>query len=59
MNKEVTLKNNIGYENLESQFQKIVSLRKNQTWMLIGRKGIGKRTLSMSCLLYTSDAADD
>ena len=47
MNKEITLKKNIGYENLERQFQKIVSLRKNQTWMLIGRKGIGKRTLSM------------
>ena len=47
MNKEITLKKNIGYENLESQFQKIVSLRKNQTWMLVGRKGIGKRTLSM------------
>ena len=47
MNKEITLKKIIGYENLESQFQKIVSLRKNQTWMLVGRKGIGKRTLSM------------
>ena len=47
MNKDITLKKNIGYENLESQFQKIVSLRKNQTWMLVGRKGIGKRTLSM------------
>ena len=47
MNKEITLKNNIGYEKLETQFQKIVSLRKNQTWMLVGRKGIGKRTLSM------------
>ena len=47
MNKEITLKKNIGYENLESQFQKIVSLKKNQTWMLVGRKGIGKRTLSM------------
>ena len=47
MNKEITLKNNIGYEKLENQFQKIVSLRKNQTWMLVGRRGIGKRTLSM------------
>ena len=47
MIKEIILKKNIGYENLESQFQKIVSLRKNQTWMLVGRKGIGKRTLSM------------
>ena len=47
MNKEITLKKIIGYENLESQFQKIVSLRKNQTWMLVGSKGIGKRTLSM------------
>ena len=52
MNKEITLKKNIGYENLESQFQKIVSLRKNQTWMLIGRKGIGKRTLSMLSLIH-------
>ena len=47
MNKEITLKKNIGYKNLESQFQKIVSLRKNQTWMLIGKRGVGKRTLSM------------
>ena len=30
MNKEITLKKNIGYENLEDQFQNMVSLSKNQ-----------------------------
>ena len=47
MNKEITIKKIIGFENLEKQFQNIILLRNNQTWMLIGRKGIGKRTLSM------------
>ena len=47
MNKEISIKKIIGFENLEKQFQNIISLRNNQTWMLIGRKGIGKRTLSM------------
>ena len=47
MNKEIKIMKNIGFENLEKQFQNIISLRNNQTWMLIGRKGIGKRTISM------------
>ena len=47
MNKEIAIKKIIGFENLEKQFQNIILLRNNQTWMLIGRKGIGKRTLSM------------
>ena len=47
MNKEIKIIKNIGFENLEKHFQNIISLRNNQTWMLIGRKGIGKRTISM------------
>ena len=47
MDENIIIKNTVGFNDLENQFQKTVLLRKNQTWMLIGKRGIGKRTLSM------------
>ena len=47
MDENIIIKNTIGFNDLENQFQKTVLSRKNQTWMLIGKRGVGKRTLSM------------
>ncbi|MFL2813142.1 MAG: hypothetical protein ACJ0BU_00075 [Candidatus Puniceispirillales bacterium] len=58
MNENIIIKNIIGFNDLENQFQKTVLSRKNQTWMLIGKRGIGKRTLSMRFAGYVINDFD-
>ena len=58
MDENIIIKNTIGFNDLENQFQKTVLSRKNQTWMLIGKRGIGKRTLSMRFAGYVINDFD-
>jgi len=58
MDENIIIKNIIGFNELENQFQKTVLLRKNQTWMLIGKRGVGKRTLSMRFAGYVINDFD-
>ena len=58
MNENIIIKNTIGFNDLENQFQKTVLSRKNQTWMLIGKRGVGKRTLSMRFAGYVINNFD-
>lgn len=58
MDENIIIKNTIGFNDLENQFQKTVLSRKNQTWMLIGKRGIGKRTLSMRFAGYVINNFD-
>ena len=58
MDENIIIKNTIGFNDLEKQFQKTVLSRKNQTWMLIGKRGVGKRTLSMRFAGYVINNFD-
>ena len=58
MDENIIIKNTIGFKDLEIQFQKTVLSRKNQTWMLIGKRGVGKRTLSMRFAGYVINDFD-
>ena len=58
MDENIIIKNTIGFNDLENQFQKTVLSRKNQTWMLIGKRGVGKRTLSMRFAGYVINDFD-
>ena len=58
MDENIIIKNTIGFNDIENQFQKTVLSRKNQTWMLIGKRGIGKRTLSMRFAGYVINDFD-
>ena len=58
MDENIIIKNTIGFNDLENQFQKTVLSRKNQTWMLIGKRGVGKRTLSMRFAGYVINNFD-
>ena len=58
MNENIEIKKIIGFNKVEEQFQKSISIRNNQTWMLVGRKGIGKRSLSMRFAGYIINKFD-
>ena len=59
MDENIIIKDIVGFDDLENQFQKTVLSRKNQTWMLIGKRGIGKRTLSMRFAGYVINNFDE
>ena len=52
MNENIVFKKVIGLNHVIIDFKKNISSRNNQTWMLIGKRGIGKRTLSMRLSAY-------
>ena len=58
MNENIVIKKIIGFNEIEDQLQKSISLRNNQTWMLIGKKGIGKRSLCMRFAGYIINKFD-
>ena len=58
MNENIEIKKIIGFNEVEEQFQKSISIRNNQTWMLVGKKGIGKRSLSMRFAGYIINKFD-
>ena len=59
MNENIVIKKIIGFNEIEDQLQKSISLRNNQTWMLIGKKGIGKRSLCMRFAGYIINKFDE
>ena len=58
MNENIEIKKIIGFNEIEEQFQKSILKRNNQTWMLIGKKGLGKRSLSMRFAGYIINKFD-
>ena len=58
MNENIEIKKIIGFNEIEEQFQKSISIRNNQTWLLIGKKGLGKRSLSMRFAGYIINKFD-
>ena len=52
MNENIIFKKVIGLDRVITDFKKNISSRNNQIWMLIGKRGVGKRTLSMRLAAY-------
>ena len=52
MNENIIFKKVIGLDRVITDFKKNISSRNNQIWMLIGKRGVGKRTLSMRLSAY-------
>ena len=52
MNENIIFKKVIGLDHAIINFKMNISSRNNQIWMLIGKRGIGKRTLSMRLSAY-------
>ncbi len=52
MNENIIFKKVIGLDHAIIDFKKNISSRNNQIWMLIGKRGVGKRTLSMRLSAY-------